>query len=201
MKVTISTIIPGIAAGLVLAIFLFLLQAGIPLSIGAGVLTYIGSMLVLPKGKKQLMVFVAEGITEEEVTRVLAEGRGKISAIERSGSRIENKTVREQVFNICALSSKIVGDLEKDPRSIKNARKFLSYYLDTTAYIVNRYAELSTEAVYSEQVQLMLQKVEETLTVIQQTFMKQMERLLQDDVDDLDIELELLHKTIKMEGI
>lgn len=201
MKVTISNIIPGIAAGLVLAVFLFLLQAGIPLSIAAGVLTYIGSMLVLPKAKKQLMVFVAEGITAEEVARVLAEGRGKISAIERSGSKIENKKVQEQVFDICSLSSKIIGDLEKDPRSIKNARKFLSYYLDTTAYIVNRYAELSTEAVYSQQVQLMLQKVEETLTLIQQTFVKQMERLLQDDVDDLDIELELLHKTIKTEGI
>lgn len=200
MKPIINDILTAIIAAAVLAIFLFVIQAGVPLSIGAGVLAYIGGMLVFPKKKTQL-TFVAEGITTDELSRILKEGRQKVASIQKVGNGITNVKVQSQVADICSLSTKIFEDIERDPKGIKSARKFLSYYLDTTAYIVNRYAELSAGVGYSDEVKTMLVKVEDTLTLIQETFVKQIGRLLQDDVDDLDIEVELLQKTIKMEGI
>lgn len=200
MKPAVSGILSGILAAAALLVFLFVIKAGLLISLIAGVLVYIGGTLIFAVTEKKLQ-FVAEGVTKEDAEQTIRDGRAKVDSIKKTNDGIKDQKVNAQINELCELASKIFDDLERDPKGVKNARKFLTYYLDTTAYIVSRYAELSSGACYSDEVKTALAKVEDSLTLIQETFKQQIGRLMQADVSDLDIELELLKKTIKTEGI
>jgi len=66
---------------------------------------------------------------------------------------------------------------------------------------VDRYVSLSSKNVSSEEMQALLTRAEDSLDTIKSAYDKQLEQLLENDVMDLDTELEVLERTIRMEGL
>jgi 5-bromo-4-chloroindolyl phosphate hydrolysis protein len=141
------------------------------------------------------------GVTREMRETALREGTERLAEIRRTVSRIADPRVRKKGEAVTASVENILDDLRKNPRDIRAARQFLSYYLDATGRIFGRYVELADKGLNAPEITSSLRKVEETMDTIHSAFEKQHARLLADDVLDLDSEIALLKNTIDSEGL
>ena len=144
---------------------------------------------------------VIPGVSREMIGTALREGQEKLSELRGLSPRISDRSIRSKFDAIVAAAESILNDLKKNPRDIRAARQFLTYYLDATIKIVSRYADLSEKNLPSAEIQDSLRKAESMLDMIHAAFEKQHARLLENDVLDLDAEMALLKQTIQMEGL
>lgn len=198
-------------------------RASVPVSGIAGIISFIAGMFMFspskkdkqsqpkvkpaPKQNKQPFPspgddeFVCEGITRGELKRIVKNGKEQVKRIEDVALNIMKHNVRIDILDICATANDIFDDFVKDPKDIKAARRFILYYLDTTERIVTKYYQLSKAPYLSDEAKTTLKNVENTLGMIKDTFRKQLKKLTENDVLDLDAEVKVLQNTIKQEGI
>ena len=222
---TLSVILSLIIAFTFFAMFLQGFQTSVFIAAGAGLISFIGGMLMFSsaqKGKQKVKQpaarpapkqnkkpiprpddeeLVFEGMTRGEFRRIINDGRDQIKRIEEIGLKIMKHDVRVNILEICTTATDIFDDFVKDPQDIREARRFILYYLDTTERIVSKYYQLSGAPYLSEEAKKTLKNVEQTLDMIKDTFRKQLKKLTENDVLDLDAEVKVLQNTIKQEGI
>ena len=73
-----------------------------------------------------------------------------------------------------------------------------TYYLDTIYKIVNSYYELSSQGVKTKEIKEVMEKTENTLTLVSKSLDDQFARILQNDALDLDTEIDVLKGSINM---
>jgi 5-bromo-4-chloroindolyl phosphate hydrolysis protein len=192
-------------AGIVLFIVLTkMLRYGAILAMLLAFMGFIAFRILWPKDKKEkndIKVSPDAGISPRDAQRVIDECTDKVREIRAMTIRIKDNAVAEEVRGIARAAMNIVDNFRKDPKDIKRARQFVNYYLDATVKIVSRYVELSNPQTITPEVEKSLKKVEEILQSVRQSFEKQYQLLLEDDLLDLDTEVEVLKKTMKMEGM
>ncbi len=199
MKENREGIISGVVAGAVFLIMLFVIRGGFIISILTGAATYcLFAFLILRKKKIRI---VAEGVTQEDVDAVLAEGASRLRSLEEAADKITDIPVKQKVRDIVTVGASIYADIKKDPKSVKQARKFITYYMDTTRYIVQRYIDLSADTDYIANSDETMARISNALDSLNQLFKKLKSKLLEDDLFELDTEIKLLEQTIKSEGI
>ncbi|MFA6504710.1 MAG: 5-bromo-4-chloroindolyl phosphate hydrolysis family protein [Treponemataceae bacterium] len=138
---------------------------------------------------------------ENSLATSLQEGKAKLTEIEKFRKLVGDRPTVAKVDAICGIVEKILAEIKRDPGDLKEARQFLTYYLDATINILKKYVQLSSQNVKDANIRLSLERTESMLDTIRSAFEKQLTRLLSNDVMDLDTELSLLEKTIKMEGL
>lgn len=193
-------ILAGLIGGGIFVLFFFVIIPNrLFLSIVAAAVGFLAGRLVFaPPAKVEML---AGGVTEGQLKEALEEGRKKLNTLERASHAIDNRRVRQKAVAICETTKKILDDIRQDPADLRPARKFLGYYLDATITVVQRYRDLSLRGVVDPGIQASLAKVETSLSTIQSAFEKQLAQLLENDVMNLDTEIEVLEKTIQMEGL
>ena len=197
-------ILYGFLLGTAIALALGLvLRAGPFFSILGGLGGFIAGILIFKPSKSRQNDFdftSIDGITKEVHEAALAEGKEKLSKLQASTDRIQDRSVQMKARNICLLTEKILDSIKKDPKDLKPARSFLNYYLDTAMNILRQYNDIAVQEVRSRDVEEVVKKVDRTLGTLEQAFEKQLAKLMENDVMDLDTELTVLEKTIEMEG-
>jgi 5-bromo-4-chloroindolyl phosphate hydrolysis protein len=204
------------------ALFLQGFQSPLPVAAGAGFITFVAGLLMFIPSKKRTVKkaevkqaikqkkrpsmpdddeLVCAGITRGELRRIVKDGREQVKRIEDIGLKVMKHDVRINILEICTTADDIFDDFVKDPNDINIARRFILYYLDTTERIVAKYYQLSKAPYLSDEVKRTLNNVESTLVMIKDTFRKQLKKLTENDVLDLDAEVKVLKNTIKQEGI
>jgi len=196
----------GILAGIFGAVFLlgsflfFHLQLLVSLILGAA--GYIGSALILSsfKQEKQLEIKFSD-VTPQMLESTLKDGRDKIKILEGYASKISEPGVVKKVEHIIDIINRIFENFKKDPKDIKIAKQFLSYYFDSTLKIVNMYVDLSNQKVHTPEIEVTLSKAENMLNSIAMAYEKLLSKLLEDDIMNLDVEIETLEKTFRAENL
>lgn len=204
------------------ALFVEGFNSSVPVAFGAGCVSFIAGMLMFspskdkksksgvkpaPKQKKKPIPtpgddeFVCDGITRGELKRIVREGKAQVGRIEDIGLKIMNHKVRIEVLEICTAASDIFDNFLKDPRDIKESRRFIVYYLETTERIVAKYYELSKATYLSDEAKKTLKNVESTLVLIKDSFRNHLKKLTENDILDLEAEVKVLQNAIKREGI
>ncbi len=177
---------------------------GIMLSLFAGFAGYIlAGMLLrsfLKKKEDDIPVPPDAGITAEEAKAIITGSEAKIRDIRAMTMRVKSNKVAGEIRDICRAGMDITAALRKDPRNIRRARQFIDYYLESTHKIVLKYVELSEAHHITPEIEKSLTKVEEVLGTIKTTFERQLAKLLEHELLDLDVEVQVLEKTMKMEG-
>lgn len=165
----------------------------LPILAGAGVAlaVYAGTRLLfsaaVPKDD-------AEGYT----SRAVARGREQVAQLRALSGQIEKPEVRASVAHICVLAEQIFGILLADPSKTPRARGFVEYTLTKTLTIFTRYCDLSSRALSSARETLT--RAESLLATIDASFGEQIEKLLSEDVADLDSQIEVLQARLEVEG-
>ena len=154
----------------------------------------------LVREKESIVIPADSGLTVSEVKRVIRESSDKVREIRGYTIKIRNNDVAAKVQEICRAAMDIIDSFQKDPADIKRSRQFINYYLDSTRKIVGKYVELADSRTMTPEIEAAMRRVEEVLGSILDSFKKQKSSLLENDLLDLDVEVSVLEKTIKMEG-
>lgn len=184
---------------IIIFIFLYsILNIQIIVSGILAIFVYIGSSLLFAPNNKLLLLGIKDSDKQKEYMKLLDNGYenyGKLIVIK---NKIFKQNVKQECNEITTKISKILKYLEKHPKKIGESKKFFTYYLDTIYKIVNSYYELSSQGVKTKEIKEVMEKTENTLTLVSKSLDDQFARILQNDALDLDTEIDVLKGSINM---
>ena len=200
-KAIVSEVLIALAAAGGFLVLIFALRFPFWVGAGLGVLFYIAlSLLTRPNRFRVGKIEAGDAETFKTLEAIVGDGYQKLDEIRRLRDAIRDPGVQAKVDRISASAGRIFSYLEKNPDRVKSAKRFFSYYLDTTCTILSKYAEISAQGAASDDIARTLAKAEGILGTIGEAFDKQLSSLMENDVMDLDAEISLLENTIRMEG-
>ena len=189
---------------LVFVVFLFAFKrAGVAAAVVLGVAAYIACVLMFlkPRNKTIIESDPSDAVSKEAIAETIREGGIRIAEIRTAMHKIGNREIRNKIDSVCGIADSILDDFRRNPKHLKNAKRFTLYYLDATNRIVDRYSTVSANPVKTPETEAVLQRTEDVLELIDDTFRKQLGKLTDGELMDLDVEITLLEKTIKSEGL
>jgi hypothetical protein len=137
------------------------------------------------------------GIKSRDVVGQLDEAHRKVRGIEEAAAGLRSRELRGRLDRICAQARTILGQLEKDPRDLSRARRFLVTYLDGTRDVVATYARQQHDLAETP----LADNFRQVLSTVEQVFAEQEEVLRRNDRLDLEVQIEVLETQLKREGI
>jgi hypothetical protein len=142
-------------------------------------------------------ITAAYGYSGDEIRKSLEESLRTIRRIEQANDRIRNAELNRRIERICDVADSILADIAADPSDFRRARKFLNVYLDGARQVTEGYARTHRHT-QSEELE---QNFRNVLDTIESVFQEQRQKLLEEDVFDLDVKIEVLTNQLKREGI
>lgn len=147
--------------------------------------------------RQERKIASADGYSGEEIMQVLEESSKKIRSIEQANNKINNAELNQRIDRICDVADAILQDIENDPHDLRRARKFLNIYLDGAKQVTEGYANTHKNTQTGE----LEQNFRNVLETIETVFLEQQQKLQEDDIFDLDVQIEVLSTQLKREGI
>ncbi|MFQ3620719.1 MAG: 5-bromo-4-chloroindolyl phosphate hydrolysis family protein [Spirochaetales bacterium] len=162
---------------------------------GVSLLVFLGTWVVLsPKPSNEERV--GRNQLYQEILKL---GKQQVQEMAHWISQIRNPQVRLQAEKILTLARKIIIEVERDPKDISLAKSFLNYHFRAVGNILRQYVELTERTPEGSRLQETVKRVEHRLQDIAEVFEKQYEKLLANDVLELDVELKVLEQSIEGE--
>jgi 5-bromo-4-chloroindolyl phosphate hydrolysis protein len=148
-----------------------------------------------PRAEKSLTG--AYGYSSDEIAKTIDEALSVILSIENANHQIRNAEFNARIDRICETAKNILVELEANPAAIRRTRKFLLVYLDGASKVTTGYAS-THQLVASNELE---QNFRNLLDSIETVFNEQKDKLLEEDLFDLDVQMEVLATQLKHEGV
>ena len=139
----------------------------------------------------------AVGITSEEVIDLLEEAEGRMAKIEQARRKIRNPELNDRLRKILKGVRRILDIIEEDPRDARRARKFLRVYLDGAMQVTEGYAKTHTMG----DTPLLEENFRRVLGTIETVIEDQQQKLLENNLSELDVNIEVLQMQLEKEGV
>lgn len=193
---TLGAVLVGVATGLTAA---FGAGYSLPIAVSFGLGAMLGCYLVYgfdPRAAKK--VADSYGLdTTEQVVAALESAERTINALELANREIRNAEFNTRLRRIADAARQVVTMVEEDPRDLRRARKFFNVYLEGARQVTEGYAR-THESMQTPELENNFRRV---LITIEDVFKEQQVKLLEDDVQDLDVQIEVLKTQLKHEGV
>jgi len=162
---------------------------------GAAGVLHIGAFGIDPLKDKGM-----EGIdtfTQDRVAKVVDEAENYLNAMTDAVKRAGDRQVEARVDRFTVKAREMIRTVEEDPRDLIGARKFLGVYLmgarDATVKFADIYSRQQDREARSDYMML--------LTDLEESFDKKIDKLLADNNEDLNVEIEVLRDRLQREGV
>lgn len=180
------------------------IAGGQPLLLGilAGGIMGFASILAYgmdPRSDKGLDATLAEraGLKVEAVLEALEEARGKVRAIETEARGLHSRELKERLTRITASARGVLQQIEKDPRDLRRARRFLVTYLDGTRDVVAGYRAQQNDLADTP----LAENFRHVLETVEKVFAEQAEILRRNESLDLEVQIDVLKTQLEREGV
>ena len=184
-----------------LFLFLFLgLHWNLLFCVLLGVGSYFGFYFLFKPSRKLAGIRMESLDDEKGLEKLLTDAREDMNAIDAACKAIQKPEVLKDARALQDTGLRILDYLGKNPRKIKLARRFFTYYLDTAAKLLSRYVEFQNTGLSSPEVLGILEKTADALPVLNNAFEKQFTHLMEGELLDVEADLALLENMRKMEG-
>lgn len=147
--------------------------------------------------RREKSVKGSHGFSTMEITKAINEAETVIQNIERANQLIRNAEFNNRINRICETARGILVELENNPATIRRTKKFLLIYLDGASKVTMGYAGTHQQVNSIE----LEQNFRNLLDSIETVFKEQKDKLLEEDLFDLDVQMEVLANQLKNEGI
>lgn len=137
------------------------------------------AILLLIRGKKKKKALSGQELIFEQGHRYVAEIKEIAEQIER------NPSIQWEIKEIAYIVKALYKNFEEDPSDIDRARHFIKYNLPDAIKLMSSYARLSARPQVDSQ---QLQKAEDAIISIRESFEKLEQDLLSNDLMDLEIQ-------------
>ncbi len=162
---------------------------------GAASVLHIGAFGVDPmkdKGMDGIDTFM-----QDRVARVVDEAENYLAAMMDAVKRAGDRQVEARVERFSTKVRQMIRTVEEDPRDVTGAKKFLGVYLmgarDATVKFSDIYARSADRDARRDFMML--------LTDLEESFDKKIDKLLADNNQDLNVEIEVLRERLQREGV
>ncbi|NEW59770.1 hypothetical protein GSY74_00600 [Sulfurovum sp. bin170] len=132
-------------------------------------------------------------ISAEFVLRTLAEARAKLSSIETDMTMITDRELNSKLQVATDKAYEVLSTIEKDPKDLRVARKFIIVYIDGIKKVTKSYTDMQEHEI----TELTKDKLSNLLTDIDERFEKEIVRLKRNNQFDLDVHIDVLQEQIK----
>lgn len=183
----IVSILAGIAA---FALLMFIIRISLPIALTGGVIGWLVVTLTYSKKEKDDSIIV-EGLTRADMENTIKNGRKLTAGMRAAIKKLSQTEICREVEDLCRIAESMFDMLKKDPKDIRIVKQFITYYLEPTHKIIVKYAELATARPMPAGAVETLERTEKSLKGIRTTFLKQKEKMLANDVIDLDTEIKV----------
>lgn len=187
------------AAGAALIITTFLIGHNLFVALIVGAAAFAGVVLTYgfdPQYDKNKDVS-RFGVSTEEIVEALDEAEQNLEQIESSSATITNRELKIRLGRIVDKTRGVLSLIEEDPKDLRRARKFLKVYLTGARDVTRQYARTHQ----NQDNQVLEQNFRNVLESIENVIEEQHQKLLENDVLDLDVKIEVLEAQLKHEGI
>lgn len=120
--------------------------------------------------------------------------------MEKAAADICQGTLKEECGELLRLARSILNYLREHPEKIPGARRYIDYYQETAANVLEHYTELRRTGLDTPETEKLLKQSEESIRTLRSAFQMQFEKLLQNEMMDMEADLNLLKKTLYAEG-
>ena len=187
-----------IALSFVFDLFFFYFLFGVRAVLA--VLLYMALTLLLKPARKIGKVKVETLRDGEHLSEKLEEARADLKSIERSMAKIRDLELKEESERLHRTAGNILKYLEENPGKIPQARQFIDYYQDTASQLLEKYVDLQNTDLNTEDTRRLKVQTEEAIRTLNEAFENQFQKLMSEELLDMEAELQLLRQTMKMEG-
>jgi 5-bromo-4-chloroindolyl phosphate hydrolysis protein len=193
-----ADLIAGVCGGLFAPVATF--GFGIPfwLSVPVAILIFFGMRLIL--APRQLF----EGFNLQEVDQaslslareVLEQARTDLDALAAAAASIKDRRSRERLMHLHGIAHKVIDEVEQKPRRINNVRRLLTYYLPGAVRLATGYQVLESRLEPNRE---RVVAAEHMISQLDGVFTTYADKLSEDEVEGLDLEIKLLEGEISGE--
>ena len=111
---------------------------------------------------------------------------------------INDENVKNHLKNIIKISDKIYKEVVVNTEKLDKIYKFNSYYIVTVEKIISKYVELKNNKINNRDSQEFFNKIEGFLTNVTSSFENLYQSLFSDEIIDIDAELKVMEKEMKI---
>lgn len=140
------------------------------------------------------------GITRREYKYIrnnLKEAKEKINRLQKAVLRIRNFADMKQNYEVIKLVNKIYSTTKKEPKRFFKAEQFYFSNLDSIVEITEKYALLHSQPAKTPELKISLKETRLTIDKLTDSLENDLYRVLEDDIDDLQFELDVAKKTME----
>ncbi|MEN8131275.1 MAG: 5-bromo-4-chloroindolyl phosphate hydrolysis family protein [Pseudomonadota bacterium] len=134
---------------------------------------------------------------DPEIADILEQAEAKIVAIEYAADELNSVELIDRLKRITTKAREILYFVANDPRELRRARKFMHVYLDGAQRVSQGYARTHRQIRSGE----LDENFRRVLITIEKVFIEQQSKLLEHDVQDLDVQIEVLKTQLENEGV
>ncbi|NBB72001.1 MAG: hypothetical protein GVY33_17020 [Alphaproteobacteria bacterium] len=150
-----------------------------------------------PRAAKGLDAAAATGVRGERLIEAIREAEDKLAEIERSAAALRNREFGRHLGRIVGRARAVLDEIERDPKDLARARRFLNIYLDGTRNVVRDFARRQDDFADTP----VAQNFKNVLGTIERVFDEQVAHLRKDEALDLDVAIEVLNTQLTKEGV
>ena len=191
-------IINTIVAIIIFILLFSVLNIEIIISGILAILIYIGSSLLFAPNNKLVLLGIKDSNKQKEYMELLDNGYENYGKLVDLKNKVSKPHIKQECNDMTLKISKILKYLEKHTNKIGENKKFFTYYLETIFKIVNSYYEISSQDVHTKEIEEVINKTENSLTIINKSLDDQFTKMLQNDALDLDTEVDFLKSSMQM---
>ena len=193
----------AVSAGLSLAVFiglLFWFGWNLFLCMGLAVASYAGFTLLLRPVKKIGRIDVEKIGNGEILHERLAEAGSDYRRMQKAAGRIQEEKLRKAAAELVETAGNILKYLTDNPEKIPSARRYIDYYQETVANVLENYVELQDSRIATSEAEKIFQNTGEAVATLKDAFQMQFGKLMQNELMDMEADLNLLKQTLRSEG-
>lgn len=168
----------------------------IAIAFGAGAISY---MVFKPKNK-QLKLDLEDNDNNKMLEESFQNALEDYNYIKNSVKYIKDPQLKRLVQSMQKTAWNILTYLQKHPEKIPTARRFIDYYQDSAAGLLEKYIEIDNTQLTTENVQEIKERTKETLYGLNNAYTEQFEKIINEQLLNMDAELKVMEQSIKADG-
>lgn len=138
---------------------------------------------------------------DSEIDAELKASMADLAKLRASNAGIASPTITAQLTRMEKAGKAILTAVAEQPPRATQVRKFMKYYLPTTAKLLEQYRTMQDVEARGEHITKAMTSVENSLGLIASAFEKQLDQLYKDDAVDMTSDVQVLETMMAGDGL
>ena len=139
---------------------------------------------------------------DSDAARIIEDGNKAIVYVHQINDEIpDTKVMSDKLYRLEEIMRRIFEQVEKDPSSAGDLRRFMDYYLPTTTKLLSAYVELDRQPVQGDNIRKTKDEIESSLDTINDAFEQLLDSMFSDMAMDISTDISVMKTMMAQDGL